>query len=321
MRGKDAFNWGYDPWHFSAPEGSYASTAAKADGGARVAEFRTMVGGLHRDGLRVVLDQVFNHTAASGQDAKSVLDRVVPGYYHRLNATGAVETSTCCQNIATEHQMAQKLMVDSVVLWARDYKVDGFRFDLMGHHSRENMLAVRAALDALTLKRDGVDGKSVYLYGEGWNFGEVANNARFTQATQGQLGGTQIGSFSDRLRDAVRGGGPFDEDPRKQGFGSGELTDPNGAPVNDGRRRVAQARHRPGAARPCGQPALVRLPQQRVRRAEARRPAEVRRRPRGLRRPAGRGRSPTSTRTTTRRCSTASPSSCRSRRRWRTGCG
>ena len=87
--------------------------------------------------------------------------------------------------------MAQKLMVDSVVLWARDYKVDGFRFDLMGHHSRENMLAVRAALDELTLKQDGVDGKSVYLYGEGWNFGEVANNARFTQATQGQLGGTQ----------------------------------------------------------------------------------------------------------------------------------
>ena len=199
----------------------------------RVAEFRTMVGGLHRDGLRVVLDQVFNHTAASGQDAKSVLDRVVPGYYHRLNASGAVETSTCCQNIATEHQMAQKLMVDSVVLWARDYKVDGFRFDLMGHHSRENMLAVRTALDALTVEKDGVDGASVYLYGEGWNFGEVANNARFTQATQGQLGGTQIGAFSDRLRDAVRGGGPFDEDPRKQGFGSGELTDDNGADIND----------------------------------------------------------------------------------------
>ncbi|MEO7447284.1 MAG: alpha-1,6-glucosidase domain-containing protein, partial [Humibacillus sp.] len=77
-------------------------------------------------------------------------------------------------------------------------------------------------------------GKSVYLYGEGWNFGEVANNALFTQATQGQLGGTGIGTFSDRLRDAVRGGGPFDEDPRKQGFGTGEATDPNGAPINAG---------------------------------------------------------------------------------------
>ncbi|MGW5239448.1 pullulanase-type alpha-1,6-glucosidase [Monashia sp. NPDC004114] len=229
---KDAFNWGYDPYHWSVPDGSFASTAEAADGGTRVAEFRTMVGALHQDGLRVVLDQVFNHTAASGEDDKSVLDQVVPGYYHRLNATGAVETSTCCQNIATEHAMAQKLMVDSVVSWARNYKVDGFRFDLMGHHSRDNMLAIRSALNQLTLARDGVDGASIYLYGEGWNFGEVAGNALFEQATQGQLGGTGIGTFSDRLRDAVRGGGPFDDDPRKQGFGSGEATDPNGAATN-----------------------------------------------------------------------------------------
>jgi pullulanase-type alpha-1,6-glucosidase len=228
IRAKDAFNWGYDPWHWMAPEGSYASTAAKADGGARVAEFRTMVGAIHQDGLRVVLDQVFNHTPTSGQAPTSVLDKVVPGYYQRLNASGAVETSTCCQNVATEHAMAQKAMVDAVVTWARDYKVDGFRFDLMGHHSKANMRAVRAALDKLTLKKDGVDGRSVYVYGEGWNFGEVANNARFTQATQGQLGGTHIGTFSDRLRDAVRGGGPFDDNPRVQGFGSGEATDPNG---------------------------------------------------------------------------------------------
>ncbi len=220
VSGDDAFNWGYDPWHFSAPEGSYASTAQTADGGARVAEFRTMVGGLHESGLRVVLDQVFNHTAQSGQGEKSVLDKVVPGYYHRLNNVGAVETSSCCQNIATEHAMAQKLMVDSVILWAREYKVDGFRLDLMGHHSRDNMKAVRAALDELTVKRDGVDGSQVTLYGEGWNFGEVAENARFYQATQGQLEGTEIGTFNDRLRDAVRGGGPFDEDPGTRGFGS-----------------------------------------------------------------------------------------------------
>ncbi|HET7277631.1 MAG TPA: pullulanase-type alpha-1,6-glucosidase [Dermatophilaceae bacterium] len=228
IRSKDAFNWGYDPWHWMAPEGSYTSTAAKADGGSRVAEFRTMVGALHRDGLRVVLDQVYNHTPASGQAPTSVLDQVVPGYYQRLNASGAVQTSTCCQNVATEHAMAQKIMVDSVVNWARDYHVDGFRFDLMGHHSKANMLAVRAALDGLTLSSDGVDGKSIYLYGEGWNFGEVADNALFQQATQGQLGGTHIGTFSDRLRDAVRGGGPFDDNPRIQGFGSGESTDPNG---------------------------------------------------------------------------------------------
>jgi pullulanase-type alpha-1,6-glucosidase len=229
IRDTDGFNWGYDPLHYTVPEGSYA---VQPNGGARVAEFRTMVGALHSDGLQVVLDQVFNHTSASGQADHSILDRVVPGYYQRLNATGQVETSTCCQNVATEHAMAQKLMVDSIVVWARDYKVDGFRFDLMGHHSVETMQAVRDALDALTPKADGVDGSAVYLYGEGWNFGEVANNRLFTQATQGQLGGTGIGTFSDRLRDAVRGGGPFDEDPRIQGFGSGAFTDPNGAPVN-----------------------------------------------------------------------------------------
>ncbi len=241
VRDADGYNWGYDPLHWTTPEGSYA---VNPHGGARVAEFRTMVGALHADGLQVVLDEVYNHTAQSGQGAKSVLDRVVPGYYHRLNAVGAVETSTCCQNIATEHAMAEKMMVDSVVVWARDYKVDGFRFDLMGHHSRETMLAVREALDDLDRWRDGVDGEDVYLYGEGWNFGEVADNRLFTQATQGQLGGTGIGTFSDRLRDAVRGGGPFDEDPRIQGFGSGAYVDPNGAPVNgDEATQLARAQH------------------------------------------------------------------------------
>lgn len=224
----DAFNWGYDPWHFFAPEGSYASSDAAADGGRRVAEFRTMVGSLHDMGLRVVLDQVFNHTAASGQNTRSVLDRVVPGYYHRLNSVGAVEKSTCCENVATEHAMAQKLMVDSVVMWARDYRVDGFRFDLMGHHSVENMKALRAGLDQLTMSRDGVDGRNVTLYGEGWDFGEVSGNARFTQAKQGALAGTHIGTFNDRLRDGVRGGSPFDSDPRvDKGFATG------GASAND----------------------------------------------------------------------------------------
>lgn len=226
----DGFNWGYDPYHYSVPEGSYA---VDPNGGARVAEFRSMVGALHGMGLQVVLDEVFNHTAQSGQGEKSVLDQVVPGYYQRLNAAGGVETSTCCQNVATEHEVAQKLMVDSVVLWAREYKVDGFRFDLMGHHSKANMLAIRAALDELTLKKDGVDGKAIYLYGEGWNFGEVANNALFEQATQGQLGGTGIGTFTDRLRDAVHGGSPVaGETIQQQGFGTGLGTDPNGAPIN-----------------------------------------------------------------------------------------
>src|SRR5215207_55907 len=225
IRDLDGFNWGYDPFHFQAPEGSYA---VDPNGGARVEEFREMVGALHATGLQVVLDEVYNHTAASGQGEKSVLDKIVPGYYQRLNAVGNVETSTCCQNVATEHEVAEKLMVDSVVLWAKEYKVDGFRFDLMGHHSKANMLAVRAALDELTLEDDGVDGSKVYLYGEGWNFGEVANDARFEQATQGQLGGTGIGTFSDRLRDAVHGGSPVDGASEfYQGYGTGLSTDPN----------------------------------------------------------------------------------------------
>lgn len=227
---QDGYNWGYDPLHFQAPEGSYA---VDPEGGARVGEFREMVGALHATGLQVVLDQVYNHTAASGQAHASVLDKLVPGYYQRLNSDGKVETSTCCENVATEHKAAEKLMVDSVVLWASEYKVDGFRFDLMGHHSKANMLAVRAALDKLTLEKDGVDGKSVMLYGEGWNFGEVADNALFEQASQGQLAGTSIGTFSDRLRDAVHGGSPVAGDTKfQQGFGTGLATDPNGLEIN-----------------------------------------------------------------------------------------
>lgn len=222
-RGQDGFNWGYDPYHYSVPEGSYATDP---NGTTRIVEFRSMVESLNKTGLRVVMDVVYNHTNASGQNNKSVLDKIVPGYYHRLNGDGNVERSTCCENTATEHKMMEKLMIDSVVMWAKQYKVDGFRFDLMGHHMVSNMLALRAALDALTLEKDGVDGKMIYLYGEGWDFGEVANNQHGINATQKNLAGTGIGTFSDRLRDGVRGGGPFD-DVRVQGFASGLATDPN----------------------------------------------------------------------------------------------
>ncbi|MGP9538551.1 pullulanase-type alpha-1,6-glucosidase [Brachybacterium sp. AOP43-C2-M15] len=241
---QDAYNWGYDPMHYLSPEGSYATDGHQV-GGDRTAEFRSMVGELHAMGLQVVLDQVYNHTAAHGQASTSVLDRIVPGYYHRLSLEGAVETSTCCSNIATEHAMGERIMVDSTVLWAREYGVDGFRFDLMGHHSAENMLAVREALDALTLEDDGVDGKRIYLYGEGWDFGEIAGNARFTQATQGQLGGTSIGTFNDRLRDAVHGGSPFDTDKRTaQGFGNGLATMPNGFAEVGEEEQLTDLRHR-----------------------------------------------------------------------------
>ncbi len=229
VAGKDAFNWGYDPLHYTVPEGSYASDP---EGTRRTVEFRQMVKALNDSGLRTVMDVVYNHTVASGQDDKSVLDRIVPGYYQRLLADGSVATSTCCANTAPENTMMGKLVVDSVVTWAKEYKVDGFRFDLMGHHPKANMLAVREALDALTVAKDGVDGKKIILYGEGWNFGEVADDARFVQATQENMAGTGIATFSDRARDAVRGGGPFDADPGVQGFASGLYTEPNGSAAN-----------------------------------------------------------------------------------------
>jgi pullulanase-type alpha-1,6-glucosidase len=223
IRDQDGFNWGYDPLHYSTPEGSYATNP---EGITRIVEFREMVQALNQAGLRVVMDVVYNHTNASGQNANSVLDRVVPGYYHRLNANGQVETSTCCQNTATEHVMMEKLMIDSLVTWAKYYKVDGFRFDLMGHHMAVNMANVRTALDGLTLEKDGVDGSKILLYGEGWDFGEVAKNARGVNATQLNLGGSGIASFNDRLRDAVRGGGPFNP-MQEQGFSTGLFDQPN----------------------------------------------------------------------------------------------
>jgi pullulanase len=220
---EDGFNWGYDPWHYTVPEGSYA---LDTDGTDRILAFRRMVQGLGDLGLRVVMDVVYNHTTASGQSEKSVLDRVVPGYYHRLNGEGDVERSSCCDNTASEHRMMEKLLVDSAVTWAKQYKVDGFRFDLMGHHMKRNMLRLRQALDGLTPDEDGVDGSSIYLYGEGWNFGEVANGARGENAIQRNMAGTGIGTFNDRLRDGARGGGPF-SGVQEQGFLTGLWYDPN----------------------------------------------------------------------------------------------
>ncbi len=226
QRDRDGYNWGYDPFHFLAVEGSYATDP---DGPPRIVELREAVQALARAGLRVVLDVVFNHTYAHGQSPFSVLDRVVPGYYHRLEADGKVESSTCCSNTASEHRMMRRIMVDAVVHWARAFKVDGFRFDVMGHHMAADMVAVRQALDALTQARDGVDGRSLYVYGEGWDFGEVANNGRGRNASQLNMAGTGIGTFDDRLRDAVRGGGAF-SGVQEQGLATGLVDDPNGFP-------------------------------------------------------------------------------------------
>ncbi|MGZ9899017.1 pullulanase-type alpha-1,6-glucosidase [Shewanella gaetbuli] len=199
MRGYDSFNWGYDPHHFIAPEGSYASDA---EGTARIKELRAMNQSLHELGLRVVLDVVYNHTSASGLWDNSVLDKVVPGYYHRYNEiTGKIESSTCCDNTATEHRMMDKFVSDSMVILAEHYGFDSFRFDVMGHMPKSSILAAREAVQA-------VDPDN-YFYGEGWNFGEVADNRLFEQATQANMAGSEVGTFNDRIREAVRGGALF----------------------------------------------------------------------------------------------------------------
>ena len=213
----DKYNWGYDPFHYTVPEGSYAKNP---EGLNRIIEFRSMVQSLHNIGFRVIMDVVYNHTHQAGLERTAVLDKIVPNYYQRLHPiTGNIEQSTCCDNTATENKMMKKLMIDSLIVWARDYKIDGFRFDLMAHQPKEAMLAARTAVQA-------VDHDN-YFYGEGWNFGEVANNQRFIQASQLELSGSEIGTFTDRLRDAVRGGAfsASGNDIRKsQGIGSGLAT-------------------------------------------------------------------------------------------------
>jgi len=214
-----AYNWGYDPVHYMTPEGSYAINPDN-----RVREYRVMVDGLHKAGLRVVQDVVFNHTNASGEGPNSNLDEVVPNYYHRLDASGNLETGSCCPDTASEHRMMEKLIIDSLLLNAREYKIDGFRFDILSFMFTYNVQDIQQALQALTLEKDGVDGSKIYLYGEGFNFGDTANNQIGPNASQINLYGFGVGTFNDRIRDGIRGGSPF-TDERVQGFATGLFTD------------------------------------------------------------------------------------------------
>ncbi|KAK1260252.1 hypothetical protein QJS04_geneDACA002195 [Acorus gramineus] len=226
IKDEDGYNWGYDPVIWGVPKGSYASDP---NGPCRILEFRKMVQSdgaikfqaLNRIGLRVVLDVVYNHLYASGPlGDHSVLDKLVPGYYLRRNTDGFIENSACMNNTASEHFMVERLILDDLLLWAVDYKVDGFRFDLMGHIMRSTMVKAKCALQTLSKDKNGTDGTKIYIYGEGWDFGEVAKNARGVNAAQFNLCGTGIGSFNDRMRDAVLGGSPFGP-PLQQGFVTG----------------------------------------------------------------------------------------------------
>ncbi|KAG0524993.1 hypothetical protein BDA96_06G017200 [Sorghum bicolor] len=221
----DPYNWGYNPVLWGVPKGSYASNP---DGPSRIIEYRQMVQALNRLGLRVVMDVVYNHLYSSGPFAiTSVLDKIVPGYYLRRDSNGQIENSAAVNNTASEHFMVDRLIVDDLLNWAVNYKVDGFRFDLMGHIMKRTMVRAKSALQSLTIDEHGVDGSKIYLYGEGWDFGEVAQNQRGINGSQLNMSGTGIGSFNDRVRDAINGGSPFGN-PLQQGFSTGLFLEPNG---------------------------------------------------------------------------------------------
>ncbi|PHM74755.1 pullulanase-type alpha-1,6-glucosidase [Xenorhabdus kozodoii] len=215
----DSYNWGYDPFHYSVPEGSYATDS---EGSGRIKEFRAMIQAIKQQlGMNVIMDVVYNHTDAAGPTSRtSVLDKIVPWYYHRLDEiTGTVESHTCCADTAPERRMFAKLIEDSLVTWVKDYKIDAFRFDLMGYHPKAQMISALEKVRAIN--------PSIYFLGEGWNSGQ---DDRFETASQANLKGTGIGTFSDRLRDSVRGGGPFDVADRirsHQGAGNGAGVLPN----------------------------------------------------------------------------------------------
>lgn len=215
----DSYNWGYDPFHYTVPEGSYATDP---EGTTRIKEFRTMIQAIKQDlGMNVIMDVVYNHTNAAGPtDRTSVLDKIVPWYYQRLNeTTGSVESATCCSDSAPEHRMFARLIADSLAVWTKDYKIDGFRFDLMGYHPKAQILSAWERIKALN--------PDIYFFGEGWDSNQ---SDRFEIASQINLKGSGIGTFSDRLRDSVRGGGPFDSGDalrQNQGVGSGAGVLPN----------------------------------------------------------------------------------------------
>ncbi len=201
LRAIDGYNWGYDPFHYMVPEGSYSSDP---DGATRILEFREMVQALHGIGLRVVPDVVFNHLFDT-----DILQRVVPDYYHRLDHDGNFLSTSCCPDTASEHYMFARLMRDAIVHWAKTYKVDSFRFDLMGFHTEASMWGIRQGLDQLTEAQDGIDGSKIYLYGEGWQFGSLewklpAEAMHQYNAVASAMG---LGTFNDRIRDSVKGKG------------------------------------------------------------------------------------------------------------------
>lgn len=194
------YNWGYDPLNYNVPEGSYATDAT--DPKARIREFKEMVMALHRAGLKVVLDVVYNHTMDIDG---SNFQRTVPGYFHRKRPDGSWgDASGCGNETASERPVMRQYMVESVEHWMREYHVDGFRFDLMGIHDLETMRAIRKAATDIN--------PGVLIYGEGWAASAplLPEGTAAMKANIGQVEG--VAAFSDEIRDGLRG--PFSDDHR-----------------------------------------------------------------------------------------------------------
>ena len=200
------YNWGYDPINYNVPEGSYSTNAA--DPKARIREFKKMVQALHKAGIRVILDVVYNHTFDING---SNFQKTYPDYFFRKNAEGKYSDGSGCGNeTASDKELMREFMKESVAYWVNEYHIDGFRFDLMGVHDIETMNEIHDVVAKID--------PTIYIYGEGWSAGSCAypQDKLAIKANARQLNG--IGAFSDEMRDALRG--PFSDDT-KGGFLAG----------------------------------------------------------------------------------------------------
>ncbi len=209
----DKYNWGYDPLHFNAPEGSYATDPY--DGTVRIRELKKLVQALHAAGIGVVLDVVYNHTYFAKE---SVFNQTVPGYFYRQKADGTFANASGCGNeLATERHMVRKYIVDSLKYWVREFHVDGFRFDLMGIMDIKTMNRIKSELQKIK--------PGLLLYGEGWaaDFSPMPEDKRAVKRNMVKLSG--IAAFNDDLRDALKGN---HSSKKTKGFVSGlELREEN----------------------------------------------------------------------------------------------
>lgn len=187
------YNWGYDPVLYNTPEGSYATDP---NGTTRQREFKKMVQAFHRNNIGVIMDVVYNHTAATGSGPASIFDKVVPGYYYRTDRNGKYANATGCENeFASEKPMARKFIVDSIKYWMTEYHIDGFRFDLMGILDRDTMREVYREAKKIN--------PNVIIYGEGWQMEHVLPPDKMM--TQIYVTNTGIAAFNDGIRDNIKG--------------------------------------------------------------------------------------------------------------------